>query len=417
MEEVEKGLHSGRRVKDVESVASSTAVGGGSTGLFDDFLHAAERALSLPEPPTSRWHRAGVSPRAERWIDLASGAFIVLLTAGWIWSIVGAATNDDAERPAGSSIAAIAGALTDGDAPNAAYLTDASLDALSGELHGASGKLRAKIEPAGVPLDADSLPAGAELRATKPASDQPTAAPPAGIWRLAVAVGNAIKPIADFSLISMRPLSEKRNGRVGLYYVGNWPGEKGKVKAPRKAPPDRYRPPPGFIEVTQQNADTRVSEHFTLRDFLTHDQANVWPKFLVLEMRNVDKLELVLADLQSRGIDVSGVKVMSGFRTPQYNKGGGDPSGRAGLSRHMYGDAADIFIDSNHDGVMDDLNHDGKISIQDSRVVSQAVDRVEAAHPELIGGAGVYPAESGHGPFIHIDTRGYRARWVGSGGG
>ena len=45
------------------------------------------------------------------------------------------------------------------------------------------------------------------------------------------------------------------------------------------------------------------------------------------------------------------------------------------------------------------------------------VDRVEAAHPELIGGAGIYPAGPGHGPFIHIDTRGYRARWVGSGGG
>ena len=41
---------------------------------------------------------------------------------------------------------------------------------------------------------------------------------------------------------------------------------------------------------------------------------------------------------------------MSGFRTPQYNKGGGNTGGRAGLSRHMYGDAADIFIDSNGDG-------------------------------------------------------------------
>jgi uncharacterized protein YcbK (DUF882 family) len=202
-----------------------------------------------------------------------------------------------------------------------------------------------------------------------------------------------------------------------LYYVGNWPGETGPVSAPKAAPPERYRPPSGFIEVTQQNADTKVSDHFRLRDFLTHDQPNVWPKYLVLEMRNVDKLELVLADLQQHGVDVSGVRVMSGFRTPQYNKGGGNTGGRAGLSRHMYGDAADIFIDSNHDGVMDDLNHDGRITIEDSRVVQQAVDRVEAAHPELVGGAGVYPAAAGHGPFIHIDSRGYRARWVGGPGG
>jgi uncharacterized protein YcbK (DUF882 family) len=311
----------------------------------------------------------------------------------------------------------VGASITSGDAPNAAYLTEASLNALTGELRGASGKLRVQVRPAGAPIDTGALPEGAELRAQQTESEQSTTAPRAGIWRLAVAVGSAIKPITDLNLISMRPLTDKQNGRVGLYYIGNWPGEKGKVSAPRKAPVDRYRPPRGFIEVNQQNADTRVSEHFTLRDFLTHDQASVWPKFLVLEMRNVDKLELVLADLQARGYDARTLHVMSGFRTPQYNVGGGDPSGRAGLSRHMYGDAADIFIDSNKDGVMDDLNHDGRITIADSRVVQQAVDRVEAAHPELVGGAGVYPAAAGHGPFIHIDTRGYRARWVGGPGG
>ncbi|HEV7991364.1 MAG TPA: hypothetical protein VGP25_06030 [Gemmatimonadaceae bacterium] len=404
-------------MREVARDASSTGAHDGSTGLLDELLHAAEKALSLPERPASRWHRAGMSPRTERWLDLAGGVLVAALMIGWTWSIVDVATTDDDDRPGPSAMAAMTSALTSSDAPNAAYLTDASLSALSGELRGASGKLRVQIKPAGAPLDAESLPEGAELRAEEAQNARSTEAPRAGIWRMAVAVGNAIKPIADFSLISMRPLSDKRNGRVGLYFVGNWPGEKGRVSTPSKAPPDRYRPPPGFIEVTQQNADTRVSEHFKLRDFLTHDQASVWPKFLVLEMRNVDKLELVLADLQRRGIDVRGVRVMSGFRTPQYNKAGGDPSGRAGLSRHMYGDAADIFIDSNGDGVMDDLNHDHRIDIGDARVVSQAVDRVEAAHPELVGGAGVYPAAPGHGPFIHIDTRGYRARWIGSGGG
>jgi len=50
-------------------------------------------------------------------------------------------------------------------------------------------------------------------------------------------------------------------------------------------------------------------------------------------------------------------------------------------------------------------------------VIEAAVDRVEKAHPEFVGGAGVYTAASGHGPFIHIDTRGYRARWMGTSGG
>jgi uncharacterized protein YcbK (DUF882 family) len=267
-------------------------------------------------------------------------------------------------------------------------------------------------------VGSDSVAHGADLRVETPTASGSNVAPSAGIWRVAAAVNNALKPISDFSLISLRPRTDKQNGKVGLYYIGNWPGEKGgAVRVPGKAPAARYQPPSGFIEVTQDNADTRVSEHFRLRDFLTHDQPNVWPKYLVLEMRNVDKLELVLSDLQAHGVDVSGVRVLSGFRTPQYNKGGGNTGGRAELSRHMYGDAADIFIDSNHDGVMDDLNHDGKITIADSRVVLDAVDRVEAAHPELVGGAGVYPAAAGHGPFIHIDSRGYRARWVGGPGG
>ena len=45
----------------------------------------------------------------------------------------------------------------------------------------------------------------------------------------------------------------------------------------------------------------------------------------------------------------------------------------------------------------------------------QCVNRVERAHPALIGGTGIYPGTSAHGPFIHIDTRGFRARWLGSG--
>ena len=349
----------------------------------------------------------------ERFVARLGTGVLAALSIGWVWVIVTQPTRAAAaaEPNAASRMAA---ALTNSDVPTTAYVTDAAMRALAGELRGASGKLRAEVAPVGARIPGDS----SLVAITESDSSGSEVAPKAGIWRLAAAVNNAIRPIADFNLISTRPLSEKRNGRVGLYFIGSWPGEGGAaVRTPGKAPADRYRPPSGFIEVTAQNADTYVSEHFRLRDFLTHDQPNVWPKYLVLELRNVDKLELVLSDLESHGISTRGVHVMSGFRTPQYNRSGGDPSGRAGLSRHMYGDAADIYIDNDGNGSMDDLNHDGRVDIQDSRVIQEAVDRVEAAHPELIGGAGVYPAESGHGPFIHIDSRGYRARWIGSGGG
>lgn len=399
------------------SRGSSTGATRGSTALGADLHRLAADAAVVPRRTPGRWYRAGISARSERVLDFASAAIVVFLIAGWTWSITMAVRGRLPGMGVGSTAATMAAALTNPDAASTAYLTDATLNALVKPLRGASGKLRVEIATPGNPIS-DSAAGGATLRVQSPDSSGASVVPRSGIFRLVAAVGTALKPIGDFSLIGMVPRDVKRSGKIGLYYVGNWPGENGgRVTAPKKAPADRYQPPSGYIEVTPANADTRVSEHFKLRDFLTHDQPNVWPKYLVLQIRNVDKLELVLTDLSQHGIDVSGVKVMSGFRSPQYNAGGGVTTGRAELSRHMYGDAADIFIDSNHDGVMDDLNHDGKITIADSRVIQAAVDRVEAAHPELVGGAGVYPAESGHGPFIHIDSRGYRARWVGSGGG
>src|SRR5207253_3738960 len=143
-------------------------------------------------------------------------------------------------------------------------------------------------------------------------------------------------------------------------------------------------PPRGLIEVTPENQDTPLSEHIRLRDFLTHDQQGIWPKYVVVQPRIIDKDELVLADLAAHGIPSKGFHIMSGFRTPQYNAGGGDPAGRAGLCRHMYGDANDARIDNDGAGQMADLNHDGRIGLRDAQVICSAVERVEQANPELV---------------------------------
>jgi uncharacterized protein YcbK (DUF882 family) len=374
-------------------------------------------------PESTTLHRRGLSTRGEAWLNLSAGVVVAIFALAWSWSIYNARDLAAARAESGDVAVGRAGrvvaALTNMNAPTTSYLTDAALVAAANHAldnqRGASGKLQATFQPTAAPLTADSLPAGASLE-YKQGTQVAPAPKGAGIWNVLLSVGNAVRPVANFNVITMLPFSAKQNGKVGLYFIGNWPSEFGKV-GPAKAPAAAYANPSGFIEVTQANADTPVSEHFKLRDFLTHDQPNQWPKYVVLQMKEVDKLELVLADLQAHGIDTHGVKVMSGFRSPQYNAGGGVTTGRANLSRHMYGDASDIYIDDNGDGQMDDLNHDGKISIDDARVISAAVDRVEAAHPELVGGAGVYTAASGHGPFIHIDTRGYRARWMGTSGG
>lgn len=209
-----------------------------------------------------------------------------------------------------------------------------------------------------------------------------------------------------FTFVALRPFTDKQRGRVGPYRLGFWPSERG-----RRVTTDAYENPDGFIEVTPENQNMQISEHFKLSDFLTHDQRDVWPKYLVLDEDLVDKLELVIAQLQLEGVQVRHMAIMSGFRTPWYNRHGGRVGGRAELSRHMYGDAADVFVDNTGRGRMSDLNHDGRIDSRDARVILRAVEEVEKEHPELSGGVGVYRATRSHGPFAHVDVRGWRARW------
>ena len=59
----------------------------------------------------------------------------------------------------------------------------------------------------------------------------------------------------------MVPATEVKNGLLNGYRIGEYPA------TPLKGNP-LYLPPPGFIEVTKENQDTRVSPHFTLKQFL-----------------------------------------------------------------------------------------------------------------------------------------------------
>jgi uncharacterized protein YcbK (DUF882 family) len=201
------------------------------------------------------------------------------------------------------------------------------------------------------------------------------------------------------------PFSTKVHGNIGSYHLGDWPSEKKAISNPA------YSNPKGFLEVTHENFSTRLSEHFTLGQFITKDQLSVWPKYVVLQPRLVDKLELTIEELAREGHPVKGLFVMSGFRTPEYNEQGVGAGGRSAISRHQFGDAADVYPDDQGKGRMDDLNGDGRVDLKDARILALAADAVEWQHPELAGGIGIYPATNAHGPFVHIDARGTRARW------
>jgi len=189
------------------------------------------------------------------------------------------------------------------------------------------------------------------------------------------------------------PFSQKLGGVVNGYRIGTYLAER---------LGGNHDHPVGFVEVRPEMLDLAITKHLKLADFVTHDdQGDVWPKYVALNPRLLDKLELVFADLGSRVRPDLSVDVHSGFRSPSHNA---RVERAARDSRHQYGDAADIAIDA--DG-------DGRITITDELLVMLAVERVEEAHPDLVGGLGLYTSSRYRTPYVHIDARGKRSRWQG----
>lgn len=201
----------------------------------------------------------------------------------------------------------------------------------------------------------------------------------------------------------MVPASRVRGGLLNGYRIGTYP--------PLKANP-AYTAPPGFIEVTKENQDTKVSPHFTLKQFLCKEDATrEYPKYVVLNERLPLKLEAVLERVNALGFNVDTLNVMSAYRTPYYNHAIGDVP----YSMHQWGSAADVYVDPAKKDRMEDLNRDGKVDVQDAKFLYDEIDEMLAGEPfrRFQGGMGYYPATSAHPPFVHVDVRGTAARWKG----
>ena len=221
-----------------------------------------------------------------------------------------------------------------------------------------------------------------------------------GFYRLAVVRGLERHVIAEPMVAVMVPFTQKIGSTLNGYRIGTYLAER----------LTHHDHPAGFVEVSSGDVDLHVSKHLRLGDFVTHDQqADVWPKYVALNPRLLDKLELVLAKIGAQAHvarasysdqDVA-LDVHSGYRTPAHNSG---VWRAASDSRHEYGDAADVAIDA--DG-------DGRVTVRDELLVARAVDQVEDEHPDLAGGLGLYTSGLYRTPYVHIDARGTRSRWKG----
>ena len=200
----------------------------------------------------------------------------------------------------------------------------------------------------------------------------------------------------------MVPYNQLRHEYLNGYRIGSYP------TVPLRNL-EIYSPPRGFIELTKDNEATLISPHFTVREFACK-QMGAYPKFVVLSERLLLKLEHLLRVVNEKGYPCETFSMISGYRTPHYNAA----IGNVKYSRHVWGDAADIFIDENpKDGMMDDLNHDGRIDERDSATLYDLIESLhhKKTYAPFEGGLGNYGGTSAHGPFVHVDARGFLARW------
>lgn len=223
-----------------------------------------------------------------------------------------------------------------------------------------------------------------------------------GFYRLALLREGERRIVDGLTVTVLVPFGEKEGATLHGVRLGTWAGERRGGRGTEL--------PMGFFPVPEGALSLQVSTHLRVRDLLIppDDPDGGAPGFATLDDRLLDKLELVMAELQ-RVVAGDGagsgatptLLVNSGFRAPAYNR---TVSGAASDSRHQYGDAADVRID---------LNGDGRFTLDEARKVARAVETVERAHPQLVGGLGLYTSRRYRSPYIHIDARGTRVRWTG----
>ncbi len=173
---------------------------------------------------------------------------------------------------------------------------------------------------------------------------------------------------------------------------------------------ESYVPPTGFINMEPGMNDIQIAPHFNLGQFICKQQPGHDPTYLLVHPDMLIKLETLLEAANDKGWKADTFFIMSGFRTPFYNAAIGNTTTS---SRHLFGDASDIYIDHDGNGVMDDLNGDGKVTKADAVALAELAKSIAESDPVNWpqGGIGIYDSNAVHGPFVHIDARGYRARW------
>ncbi|MCX7048181.1 MAG: hypothetical protein NTX50_22195 [Candidatus Sumerlaeota bacterium] len=222
----------------------------------------------------------------------------------------------------------------------------------------------------------------------------------------------------NLSIFVQFPYNREGRGIVDNYPIGIYPDENAAAATPAvREHADKYRPPQWFARVAKSERGILISPHFKIGEFCT-PYTDEDPTYVAISPRLIARLEALRDHLVAPDRKNPRLVILRAFLSP--NEIG--QLKRKGLktvefNRYQYGDAAAVIVDEDGDGVMDDLNKDGKSDYFDVDYLSRIVEQIER-ESKSPGGIFMYPGPSDpllpKTPYLSIDCRGLKARKTGT---
>lgn len=204
-------------------------------------------------------------------------------------------------------------------------------------------------------------------------------------------------------------------GVINGYPIGIYPDENAaSAKAIISDHRENYTPPSYFYNITPENENLFVSEHFRLIDFTMKSERGK-NRYISLKNDFINRLEDLQTRVTQSNLPSSKIKIIRSFISPNelriLKKKGVKLSE---YTRFQYGDAAAVIIDDNNDNIMDDLNGDGRIDAEDVKIIEELVRDIER-ETRIYGGLGIMEKfddpDSPDTPYLLFDMRGFSSRW------
>lgn len=155
-----------------------------------------------------------------------------------------------------------------------------------------------------------------------------------------------------------------------------------------------------FYVIHKKDMYRRIVGNYRIKDLFSRDfeyhttyyYDEKTPLYWGIDKKILYKILLLQNVLSNNNYDRNALYISFGHRSPLLN----ELIGGASLSRHIAGEAADLTIG--------DINKDGKYTDTDKQIVIKLCENTVIQNK---GGIGLYPGSR----VVHIDVRGYRARW------